>query len=128
MRDAIPCTHSLAAHRDHHQTKSSHLKLNHLTHLHILSDPQNTEYVCLRGLRRKVEKWEPSPEETGQLHIPTDEEKQKLAEDAFFKVEHDHKDEDKLKKAVPVFQQIQVCFGAVRCGNTRSMTTIHHVM
>ena len=62
----------------------------------------------MSGLRRRIEEWEPSREETGQIPLQTDEEKQRLAEDVFYQLEHQTDDANKLKKAAPYLVQLQV--------------------
>lgn len=53
------------------------------------TDPQNTAYVCVEGIRKAVTDYEPGTE---QIQLQTAEEKEKLLEDPFYKLEHDQKD------------------------------------
>lgn len=73
----------------------------------IRTDPKNSEYVCMSGVRKKNEEWEPGAE-TNQVQFNTEEERAKLAEDAFFKLEHDKEDKIKLSTVVPGIAFIQV--------------------
>lgn len=74
----------------------------------IRTDPKNTDYICVSGVRRKVEDWEPSPEENGQIALMSDETRKRLAEDQFFAVEHQVNDEQKLNDTRPRIAQLQV--------------------
>ncbi len=53
----------------------------------IHTDPQKAEYVIISGARRKVETYE--PEDAGVMDLETAEEKEKLALDPMFRIEHD---------------------------------------
>ncbi|CAG8501756.1 11711_t:CDS:2 [Paraglomus brasilianum] len=71
----------------------------------IQTDPKNAEYVVVSGARRKEEEWD--PEDTGTIKLKDDDEARKLAEDAFYKLEHAVKDEQKHAAAVPALTQLQ---------------------
>lgn len=61
------------------------------------TDPKNATYECVSGLRRKVEDYEAAPETTGQIRLDTEEQQEKLATDAFFKLEHQQRDQTKSR-------------------------------
>jgi coiled-coil domain-containing protein 130 len=73
------------------------------------TDPQNATYTCVSGLRKKIEDWEPSPEETGQIRMESDADRKRLADDAFFRVEHQHDDAIRAKTSDELIQDLFVC-------------------
>jgi hypothetical protein len=56
-----------------------------------------------------VEDYEAAPETTGQIRLNTEDEKVKLAEDAFYKLEYERQDLSKQDDAEPLILQLQVC-------------------
>ena len=52
----------------------------------IETDPKNCDYRMVSGVRRKNEAWE--PEEANVIPLPDDAEKQRMASDAMFRLEH----------------------------------------
>ena len=75
-------------------------------YIEIETDPKNCDYTIVAGARRKEERWDPVAAENV---IATDHaEKQKLIDDAMFKLEHGEKDKRKSKAAIPGLVQIKV--------------------
>lgn len=54
----------------------------------IRTDPENRTYKCVSGVRKKVEDYEISSEETGQKKPLTESEREKMDQDAFYRLEH----------------------------------------
>ena len=71
----------------------------------IQTDPQNADYICVSGVRRKIEEWQPSAEDQ-MIVMKTDEERKRLAEDVMYGVEHQAEDERKLEEAGPRMEQL----------------------
>eukprot|EP01091_Cochliopodium_minus_P017587 TRINITY_DN6931_c0_g1_i1.p1 TRINITY_DN6931_c0_g1~~TRINITY_DN6931_c0_g1_i1.p1 ORF type:complete len:306 (+),score=89.68 TRINITY_DN6931_c0_g1_i1:26-943(+) len=70
----------------------------------IETDPENRDYKIIDGAKRKEETW--SPSSNGTYEFLSDNEKQKLSEDPFYKLEHKSKDVEKAKKSEPIIQQL----------------------
>ena len=78
-----------------------HLCSGHLT---MRTDPKNATYDCVAGLRRKVEEWDASEE---MAHHMTEEEKAKLEQDAFYRLEHQKTDREKLMEQAEELERLQ---------------------
>jgi coiled-coil domain-containing protein 130 len=74
--------------------------------MEIETDPQNNDYAMKAGVRRKVETWEPTPED-GVAIFATEEHTKNLAEDPFYKLEHLQQDVQKAKADVPTVELLQ---------------------
>jgi hypothetical protein len=59
------------------------------------------------GLKRKTEEWDANPEDTGTIAFATDKEKEQLATNPFYRLEHKTEDQKKAVKAIPVLTQLQ---------------------
>jgi coiled-coil domain-containing protein 130 len=71
----------------------------------IETDPKNTDYVCVSGLRKKVEEWTPQPEDhVAQLVTP--EEQYRLQEDPFYRLEHAREDQQRAREEAPRIEQL----------------------
>ncbi|VDK39334.1 unnamed protein product [Taenia asiatica] len=66
------------------------------------TDPQNFDYICVEGIRRKVQTWD--PEENEQIVVP---ERQKLSLDAMYQVEHGVKDKEKAASSTPALSALE---------------------
>ncbi|XP_046849103.1 probable splicing factor YJU2B [Xenia sp. Carnegie-2017] len=74
-------------------------------YIEIETDPKNCDYTIVAGARRKEERWDPVAAENV---IATDHaDKQKMIDDAMFKLEHGEKDKKKSKAAIPGLVQIK---------------------
>lgn len=82
------------------------------------TDPQNFDYICVEGIRRKCQTWD--PEENEQIVVPglfpsksafsysiDYKEKQKFALDAMFQIEHGVKDKDKAAATYPAIAALE---------------------
>ncbi|KAJ3093220.1 hypothetical protein HK102_000021 [Quaeritorhiza haematococci] len=65
----------------------------------------NAEYVVVSGARRKVETW--APEENETIALPDEKESEKLANNAFYKLEHGVADKVKAAESVPAITRLQ---------------------
>lgn len=74
-------------------------------HFEIQTDPKNCEYQILSGCRRKEERWD--TEKAGNVQTLDRDVKQKLMSDAMFKLEHESKDQIKLKKVAPTLSKLE---------------------
>ena len=74
-------------------------------YIEIKTDPEKAEYVIVSGARKRVESFSAKDAET--IEFQSLEEKEKLQNDAFYKLEHGIQDEKKLKDSVPILNQIQ---------------------
>eukprot|EP00049_Salpingoeca_infusionum_P019571 m.362486 g.362486 ORF g.362486 m.362486 type:complete len:338 (+) comp20528_c0_seq1:107-1120(+) len=68
------------------------------------TDPKNCDYRITEGARRKVETWDPADTQT--IDLPDQEEKDKRARDAMYRLEHVAADEKKAKEAKPAMVQL----------------------
>ncbi|CAF95355.1 unnamed protein product, partial [Tetraodon nigroviridis] len=73
-----------------------HLCINYIE---IQTDPANCDYVIVSGATRKEERWDMAENE--QILTTERAEKEKLETDAMYKLDHEGKDKEKLKKALP---------------------------
>ncbi|CDS39519.1 coiled coil domain containing protein 130 [Echinococcus multilocularis] len=69
------------------------------------TDPQNFDYVCVEGIRRKIQTWD--PKENEQIAVPDFKERQKLSLDAMYQVEHGVKDKEKAALSNPVLFELE---------------------
>jgi len=69
------------------------------------TDPKNSDYVVKSGAKRKVEVWDAN-EEVGVIPLATEEEKDKLALDPIYKLEHENEDKKKAENAIPALQSL----------------------
>ncbi|KAL5970504.1 hypothetical protein TSMEX_001799 [Taenia solium] len=69
------------------------------------TDPQNFDYICVEGIRRKVQTWD--PEENEQIVVPDFKERQKLSLDAMYQVEHGVKDKEKAAFSTPALSDLE---------------------
>ncbi|KAJ1972022.1 hypothetical protein H4R35_004913 [Dimargaris xerosporica] len=74
-------------------------------HFVIQTDPQNAEYVVTEGARRKIETWDPKDAEV--IELTGDDTKQRLAKDAFARLEHHVADRKKAHAAETELTQLQ---------------------
>jgi len=92
----------------YHSTKILQFRMKcHLcsNYICVETDPANSDYVVTEGGQRKVEEW--SAEDTGVVNLEgLSEEQQKMAEDPFYKLEHEQKDQKKAEEAAPVLDQL----------------------
>uniref|UniRef100_A0A0V0J8H3 Uncharacterized protein n=1 Tax=Schistocephalus solidus TaxID=70667 RepID=A0A0V0J8H3_SCHSO len=78
----------------------------------IQTDPQNFDYTCIEGVRRKCQTWD--AEENEQIVIPDYKEKQKLAIDAMYQVEHGVKDKEKAAVVHPAIAALEASKSAFK--------------
>lgn len=70
----------------------------------IHTDPKASDYVIVSGAKRKVETWDPA--ENGTAVLPDDVEQAKLANNAFFRAEHEANDQQKAKETTPSLEKL----------------------
>jgi len=75
-------------------------------YIEMETDPKTRDYVITSGGSRKVETWEPGPDE-GTILLPDDEESRRRAEDPFYKLEHAAADQQRAKDVAPVLEELQ---------------------
>jgi len=74
--------------------------------IEIHTDPEACDYVIKDGARRKVETFEPTPEDQ-VIELQSKEEAKKLAEDPFYRLEHATEDKKKAEeKDAPVIDKL----------------------
>eukprot|EP00002_Diphylleia_rotans_P013550 TRINITY_DN2647_c0_g1_i5.p1 TRINITY_DN2647_c0_g1~~TRINITY_DN2647_c0_g1_i5.p1 ORF type:complete len:229 (-),score=53.60 TRINITY_DN2647_c0_g1_i5:146-832(-) len=84
------------------------MRCPHCTHvLEVQTDPKERDYVLTKGGRRVVETPEETAEERGVIELKTDEEVHKIRSDAFYKLEHDQKDQKKAQDAKIVIGELK---------------------
>eukprot|EP01102_Stenamoeba_stenopodia_P001521 TRINITY_DN1130_c0_g6_i1.p1 TRINITY_DN1130_c0_g6~~TRINITY_DN1130_c0_g6_i1.p1 ORF type:complete len:339 (-),score=114.86 TRINITY_DN1130_c0_g6_i1:98-1114(-) len=92
----------------YHSTKIWQFKMKcHLcpNYIFIETDPANSDYVVTEGGQKKMEEWD--AEDTGVINLEgMSEEQQKMAEDPFYRLEHEQKDQKKAEEAAPVLDQL----------------------
>jgi coiled-coil domain-containing protein 130 len=71
----------------------------------IHTDPQNSEYKIIGGLRKRIETYDPAS--IGIIELQDKEETEKLENDAFYKLEHELKDVKKAETAALAIEQVQ---------------------
>ncbi|VDM30483.1 unnamed protein product [Hydatigera taeniaeformis] len=76
------------------------------------TDPQNFDYVCVEGIRRKIQTWD--PEENEQIVVPDFKERQKLSLDAMYQVEHSVKDKEKAALSNPALAELEADRGSFK--------------
>ncbi|XP_053860773.1 LOW QUALITY PROTEIN: probable splicing factor YJU2B [Vidua macroura] len=79
-----------------------HLCVNYIE---LQTDPGNCDYVIVSGARRKEERWEPG--DSGQVLPTTPEQRERLAMDAMFRLEHGVSDRGVLERATPALARLQ---------------------
>ncbi|KAJ3306930.1 hypothetical protein HDV03_003253 [Kappamyces sp. JEL0829] len=70
----------------------------------IQTDPKNAEYVILEGARKRIETFDPT--DAGVLVLAEEDEKEKLEEDVFYRLEHGLADQSKAAVAAPEIDDI----------------------
>jgi hypothetical protein len=65
----------------------------------IRTDPENTEYVCHKGVEKKIEDFDPKSAET--IELQSSETKEKLQTDTAFKLENAINDKQVGKREEP---------------------------
>jgi coiled-coil domain-containing protein 130 len=70
----------------------------------IQTDPRNSDYVVASGGRRKIETYD--EEAAGVERLSTDSEREKLAADPFYKLEHAGRDSAAMREAKPRLTQL----------------------
>ena len=73
--------------------------------MEIHTDPQNTDYKVVSGATKKTETWDPA--ENGTIVLKSEKEVEKLATNAFFKLESEVKDIQKAEEAKPRIANLQ---------------------
>lgn len=68
---------------------------------------QNTEYVCVSGVKRKNEQW--TAQDTEVIQFKTKEEAERLETDPMFRVEYGGADAEKARDKVPSLLDLKVC-------------------
>lgn len=71
----------------------------------IETDPQNGEYKIVEGLRKRIETYD--PKDIGLPELADDGEKEKLASDVFYRLEHGLLDTKQAEKAAPAIEELQ---------------------
>ncbi|XP_054150686.1 probable splicing factor YJU2B [Melozone crissalis] len=79
-----------------------HLCVNYIE---LQTDPGNCDYVIVSGARRKEERWEPGDSE--QVLPSSPEQRQRLATDAMFRLEHGVSDRGVLERVTPTLTRLQ---------------------
>ncbi|RLV62110.1 hypothetical protein DV515_00019663, partial [Chloebia gouldiae] len=79
-----------------------HLCVNYIE---LQTDPGNCDYVIVSGARRKEERWEPA--DSGQVLPTAPEQRERLAVDAMFRLEHGVSDRGVLERAAPALARLQ---------------------
>lgn len=70
----------------------------------VRTDPKNHQYVMFSGLRGKAESFSAADNDT--IELPTDEEKQRRATDALFRLEHGERDKERASRDDDQLQQL----------------------
>lgn len=70
----------------------------------IETDPKNSDYAVASGGRRKIETYDEA--EAGVERLSTDSEREKVAADPFYKLEHDGRDIAAMREAKPRLTQL----------------------
>ncbi|KXS17483.1 DUF572-domain-containing protein [Gonapodya prolifera JEL478] len=73
--------------------------------IEITTDPKNAEYVVTAGARRKNEEY--TAEDAEVLNLVSAEEREKLATDPMYRLEHQKKDSSKVEDLKPVLERLQ---------------------
>lgn len=79
-----------------------HLCVNYIE---MQTDPASCDYVIVSGARRKEERWDPG--DNAQVLATEHETKQKLEQDAMFRLEHGEADRRTLHQALPSLSRLQ---------------------
>ena len=70
------------------------------------TDPKNAEYECGDGLRKKISTYT-ADNGSGHLELQSDVDKEKMYNDAFYRLEHAKRDKEKLISASERIEQLQ---------------------
>lgn len=73
--------------------------------MEIHTDPKNSDFVCISGVKRKEETWK-ADESIGVIKLIDEDEAEKLATDPFYKLEHAHEDKRKAKDNIPSLRKL----------------------
>ncbi|XP_014117610.1 PREDICTED: coiled-coil domain-containing protein 130 [Pseudopodoces humilis] len=79
-----------------------HLCVNYIE---LQTDPGNCDYVIVSGARRKEERWDPS--DSAQVLPTAAEQRERLALDPMFRLEHGVTDRGVLERAAPTLTRLQ---------------------
>ncbi|XP_014748707.1 PREDICTED: coiled-coil domain-containing protein 130 [Sturnus vulgaris] len=79
-----------------------HLCVNYIE---LQTDPGNCDYVIVSGARRKEERWDPG--DSAQVLPTTPEQRERLAVDPMFRLEHGVTDKGVLERATPTLTRLQ---------------------
>ncbi|XP_017584998.1 PREDICTED: coiled-coil domain-containing protein 130 [Corvus brachyrhynchos] len=79
-----------------------HLCVNYIE---LQTDPGNCDYVIVSGARRKEERWDPG--DSAQVLPTTPEQRERLAMDPMFRLEHGVTDRGVLERATPTLTRLQ---------------------
>ncbi|NXJ26954.1 CC130 protein, partial [Dicrurus megarhynchus] len=79
-----------------------HLCVNYIE---LQTDPGNCDYVIVSGARRKEERWDPG--DSAQVLPTTPEQRERLAVDPMFRLEHGVTDRGVLERATPTLTRLQ---------------------
>ncbi|XP_051630608.1 probable splicing factor YJU2B isoform X2 [Manacus candei] len=79
-----------------------HLCVNHIE---LQTDPASCDYVIVSGARRKEERWD--PRDSAQAPPPSPEQKERLALDPMFRLEHGVQDRGVLERETPTLSRLQ---------------------
>eukprot|EP00842_Homolaphlyctis_polyrhiza_P007066 jgi/Hompol1/949/HPOL_004340-RA len=73
--------------------------------IEIHTDPQNTAFKIISGIRQREETYD--PDDIGVIALKSDTEREKIASDAFLKLEHGVMDRKRAKEAADVIETMQ---------------------
>ncbi|TRZ08732.1 hypothetical protein HGM15179_018372 [Zosterops borbonicus] len=79
-----------------------HLCVNYIE---LQTDPGNCDYVIVSGARRKEERWDPG--DSAQVLPTAPEQRERLALDPMFRLEHGVTDKEVLERATPTLTRLQ---------------------
>lgn len=74
-------------------------------YMEIKTDPEHSDYEIVSGAKRKEETWDEKDSET--MKLKDEEEAKKLAEDPFYRLEHQTEDVRKAKESAPSLLRLQ---------------------
>lgn len=75
-------------------------------YMEIQTDPKNTDFLLVSGVKKKMETWE-AGDENGTIPLMEAEEAKKLEENPFYRLEHAQEDTKKAEEITPVLHQLQ---------------------
>jgi len=73
--------------------------------MEINTDPEHSDFLVVKGARKKNEEWEDGPE-AGTIRLIDEDEARRLAEDPFYKLEHSTSDQQKAREVAPDIQKL----------------------